>query len=254
MTNAADDSRLVRWAGGVAGALILLSAWEVAGRTGALGSSWPPLTTVLEVYGDPAARDLLARALATTVGEAALGYAIGVGLAVVAGSAGILVPRMRGLIESAAAGLNSIPWILLGPLLVLVVPRWVGPVAIAALAVFFSVFVAVSTGLSAASGVHQDLLSSLGATRLVRFRRLQLPAATPELVDGLRLAAPAALVGAIFGEWFGADSGLGLLLITSMQNFRIDLLWATALLGVAASLIAYGGFSLARWAAWRRFT
>ena len=78
--------------------------------------------------------------------------------------------------------------------------------------------------------------------------------ASPELVDGLRLAAPAALVGAIFGEWFGADSGLGLLLITSMQNFRIDLLWATALLGVAASLIAYGGFSLARWAAWRRYT
>jgi sulfonate transport system permease protein len=248
------DSPLVRFAGGAAGALLLLAAWEVAGQTGALGSSWPPLTTVLEVYGDAATRDLLVRSLSTTVGEAALGYAIGVGIAVLAGSAGVLVPPLRGLIESAAAGLNSIPWILLGPLLVLVVPRWVGPVAIAALAVFFSVFVAVSTGFSAASAVHQDLLSSLGASRFVRFRRLQLPAATPELVDGLRLAAPAALVGAIFGEWFGADSGLGLLLISSMQNFRIDLLWATALLGAAVSLLAYGGFSLVRWAAWRRFT
>lgn len=254
MTGVAGDSRLVRWAGGVAGGVILLVAWEVAGRTEALGSSWLPLTTVLEVYGDPVMRDLLVRALLTTAGEAALGYVIGVGLAVVAGSAGVLLPPLRGLIENAAAGINSIPWILLGPLLVLVVPRWIGPVAIAALAVFFAVFVAVSTGLSAASRVHQDLLSSLGASRLVRFWRLQLPAAMPELVDGLRLAAPAALVGAIFGEWFGADSGLGLLLITSMQNFRIDLLWAAALLGVAASLIAYGGFSLARWAAWRRFT
>jgi NitT/TauT family transport system permease protein len=243
------ESRLVRWGGGAAGALVLLAVWEVAGRTGALGSSWPPLTTVLEVYGDAPTRDLLMRSLSTTVGEAALGYAIGVGVAVVAGSAGVLVPPLRGLIESAAAGVNAIPWILLGPLLVLVVPRWVGPVAIAALAVFFSVFVAVSTGFSAASAVHHDLMSSLGAGRLMRFRRLQFPAATPELVDGLRLAAPAALVGAIFGEWFGADSGLGLLLISSMQNFRIDLLWATALLGAAVSLLAYGCFSLARWAA-----
>jgi sulfonate transport system permease protein len=254
VTGAVGESRLLRLAGGLTGALVLLTAWEVAGRTGALGSSWPPLTTVLEVYGDTTMRDLLLRALTTTLREAALGYAIGVGLAVAAGSLAVLLPRLRGLIESAAAGLNSIPWILLGPLLVLVVPRWIGPVAIAALAVFFSVFIAVSTGLSAASRVHHDLLGSLGATRVVRFRRLQLPAATPDLVDGLRLAAPAALVGAIFGEWFGAESGLGLLLITSMQNFRIDLLWATALLGVVVSLLAYGGFTLARWAAWRRFT
>ena len=254
MTDAAGERRLANWAGGLAGALVLLVAWEVSGRTGALGSSWPPLTTVLDVYGDPAMRDLLGRALATTAGEAALGYAIGAGLAVVAGSAGVLAPRLRGLIESAAAGLNSIPWILLGPLLVLVVPRWIGPVAIAALAVFFYVFVAVSTGLSAAAPAHHELLSALGASRLARFWRLQLPAATPDLVDGLRLAVPAALVGAIFGEWFGADGGLGLLLITSMQNFRIELLWATALLGVVVSLLGYGALSLARGAAWRRFT
>lgn len=254
MTGSGGESRLVRLAGEAAGVLILVVTWEVAGRSGAFGSSWPALTTVLEVYRDAAMRDLLTRALTTTLGEAALGYVIGVGLAVAAGSAGVLLPRLRGLIESAAAGLNSIPWILLGPLLVLVVPRWMGPVAIAALAVFFAVFIAVTTGLGAAPAAHQDLLSALGATRLGRFWRLQVPAATPEFVDGLRLAAPAALLGAIFGEWFGADSGLGLLLITAMQNFQIDLLWATALLGVLVSLAAYGGFSLARWSAWRRFT
>jgi ABC-type nitrate/sulfonate/bicarbonate transport system permease component len=243
-----------RWTAGVVAIALLLGLWEVGGQTGVLGSEWPPLSTVIKFYGQPGNPSLLETALVTTVREAALGYLVGAGVATLAASVGSLVPWLRSPIESMSAALNSVPWIMLGPLFVLVLPQSVGPVAIAALAAFFYIFVAVSTGLTAAAAAHHDLLSVLGASRRSRFRQLQLPAALPEVVDGLRLAAPAALIGAIFGEWFGAQTGLGVLLITSMQNYRIELLWAAALLGVVVSLLAYGGLSALRWAVWRRFT
>ena len=82
--------------------------------------------------------------------------------------------------------------------------------------------------------------------------RLQLPAAIPGMADGLRLAAPAAILGAVLGEWFGAPRGLGVLIVSAMQNYQIELLWAAALLAALMSMIAFGLFTLlARWAAGR---
>ena len=55
----------------------------------------------------------------------------------------------------------------------------------------------------------------------------------------MKLAAPAAIAGAVFGEWYGAERGLGVLLITSMQGARPDRLWAAALLCSVCGLLAY---------------
>ena len=71
-------------------------------------------------------------------------------------------------------------------------------------------------------------------------RSLHLPAALPGFATGVRLAFPAAVLGAVFGEWFGADSGLGPLLVTSMRNVRVPQLWATGLLVTGLSALAYG--------------
>ena len=71
----------------------------------------------------------------------------------------------------------------------------------------------------------------------------------PAFVDGLRLAAPGAVIGATLGEWFGAPRGLGVLIISSLQNVRIAHLWAAALLCVGCSLLAYLVLSVVhRWA------
>lgn len=124
--------------------------------------------------------------------------------------------------------------------------------AIATLAVVFNVFVATSAGLRAARPLHHDVLSVLGAGSWERFRRLELPAAMPAIADGLKLAAPAAVIGAILGEWFGAPRGIGIVIVSSLQNYQIDLLWSAALLGAAMSLIAFGVFSgFEKWVAGR---
>jgi NitT/TauT family transport system permease protein len=115
----------------------------------------------------------------------------------------------------------------------------VAPVAISALNVFFLLYVAASSGFGASSRAHHDLFAVLGASRLQRLQRLDLPAALPSIVSGLKLAVPAALVGTLIGEWFGAPRGLGVLILNAMENFQIPLLWSAVLLTLVASLSLY---------------
>jgi NitT/TauT family transport system permease protein len=123
------------------------------------------------------------------------------------------------------------------------------PIVLSALSAYFSVFVALDSGLRFAPPAHRDLADVLGAARTRAFARVEFPAAIPALVDGLRLAAPGAVLGAVLGEWFGAPRGLGVLIISSLQNVRIPQLWAAALLCVFCSLFAYVLLSmLHRWA------
>ena len=143
-----------------------------------------------------------------------------------------------------AATVNAVPLIALGPVLIVTVGRDSTPVTIAAITVFFGVFVAASAGLQSVRREQRDLLTVLGASPRRRLFYLQLPTALPMLVDGLKLSVTAAVVGAILGEWFGAPGGLGLVLVSAMQNYQITLLWSAALLGALLSLSAYGSLSI----------
>lgn len=106
------------------------------------------------------------------------------------------------------------------------------------------IYVAVTSGLNAAAPAHHDLFTSLGARPVSRFLRLELPAALPAIVSGMKLAIPVAFIGAIVGEWFGASRGLGLLMVSAMQNFQIPLLWSAVLIVTTASLSLFGLMSL----------
>ena len=149
------------------------------------------------------------------------------------------VPALRRAISRLAAIANAAPWVAVAPCLLVVLGRDKGPTAVAALAVFFYVFVGATVGLSAAPRSAHDVLTALGARRTFRVRAVQLPGCWPALLDGLKLAAPAALAGAIFGEWYGAERGLGVLLIGAMQAGRPERLWAASLLCAACGLLAF---------------
>jgi NitT/TauT family transport system permease protein len=116
------------------------------------------------------------------------------------------------------------------------------------------VFVATASGLASALPVQVELFTVFGASRLATFARLALPSALPALVNGLRSAAPSAVVGAIIGEWFSAERGLGPMLVAAMQNYQIDQLWATALAGSLLSIVAYVVFGALRGALDARFS
>jgi ABC-type nitrate/sulfonate/bicarbonate transport system permease component len=109
------------------------------------------------------------------------------------------------------------------------------------------------SGLSSVPVAHRELFAVLGANTFTRYLRLELPSAMPTLASGLRLAWPAALIGAIIGEWFGAPCGIGILIINAMQNFQIVLLWSAVLLAVTISLLFYGILTVLERAAYQQF-
>jgi ABC-type nitrate/sulfonate/bicarbonate transport system permease component len=229
---------------GVAGLLVFFSVWEVIGRAELFGSSWPPLSRVVAELFDPHTRLLLASALLVTSFEAALGYVFGAGTAFLSGVLGVFLPPIQPGLLRLAVVVHAIPVVALAPVLISLLPLDLIPAALASLAVYFTTLVATTTGFSAPRPAHDDLLTILGAQRRERFRHLLLPAALPVIVDGLKLAAPAAVLGAIIGEWLGAPKGLGPVLVAAMGNLRYQLLWATALTGVTLSLAAFGLLSL----------
>lgn len=232
------DQRARRVLLGLIGLLALVGMWEVLGRAGALGASWPPFSEVVRQGFED--RDLMIRSLTATATAAVKGFVIGTSVAFLLALAGLLVPLLRPGIGRLATIVNSVPWLALGPFLVMVVAPDLTPVVIAGMAVFFASFISISSGFGSVSEAHDDVFTVFGASRFARLRRLQLPAALPALIDGAKLGAPAALLGAIFGEWYGASSGLGLLIITSMQLFLPARLWAAAGLAALAAMAAYG--------------
>jgi len=238
---------------GATGIVAFVLAWEAAGRAHALGASWPPLSDVVAYAADRQHRGLLAAALAVTAREALIGYVAGALAGTLLAALALLVPPAAPGLERFAAVVNGVPIIAVGSICAVTFPPAVNPVLVAALGTFFLVFVAATAGFAAAPRAHRELFAALGASRATTFARLAIPAALPALVDGLRFAAPVAVVGAIIGEWFAGDRGLGPLLVNAMQNYQIALLWAAALLGALLSALAYGVLGVVRGAAARRF-
>jgi sulfonate transport system permease protein len=217
----------------------MLVLWYVAGRRGwGDGMIVTPIDAVSPIFGESAGVHV--RATRATGWAALRGLMIGGTVAFLAALIAAGAPPLRRTIVRLAAIANAAPWVAVAPCLLIVLGRDRGPVAVAAIAVFFFVFVSTTVGLGAASPALHDVASALGASRLRRVWSVQLPGAWPSVADGLKLAAPAALAGAVFGEWYGAERGLGVLLITSMQGARADRLWAASLLCAACGLAAYG--------------
>jgi sulfonate transport system permease protein len=236
----------------VVGVLLLLAIWIYGGRAGwASGMVVTPAEAVRPIFGD--SHELYWRALKATTWSAFRGLVIGGTLAFVAALVAASVPFLRRGITRLAAIANAAPWVAVAPVLIIILGKSLGPTAVAALAVFFYIFISTTVGLGAAPAAAHDVASVLGATRFQRLWSVQLPAAWPSIADGLKLAAPAALAGAIFGEWYGAPRGLGVMLITAMQSARPEQLWAASLLSATIGLMAFALLAGTRVLLARRF-
>jgi NitT/TauT family transport system permease protein len=238
---------------GAIGIFAFLGLWQYIGVEGLAGLTWPPLTTVLALLFDPGRQALFQRAIQASFSMVLAGYVAGTVIGVLLAVLGHLVGPLREGLGRFASVVHSIPSIALAPLfIVLLSKEWTG-MAIATLNVYFILFVATQSGLLAASRANQDVFTVLGAGGLARLRWLELPAALPAIVSGLKYAVPAAFIGAIIGEWFGSSRGLGLLMVSAMQNFQIPLLWSAMLLTAAGSLACFGLMSLLERFVYRRY-
>jgi putative hydroxymethylpyrimidine transport system permease protein len=170
---------------------------------------------------------------------------IGIGLAI-GGMLGSLVALL--LIASAGArrwllplvvASQALPVFAIAPLLVI----WLGyglasKIAMATLIIFFPVASAFFDGLRRTDPALLDLAKLQGAGKLATLRLIRVPAALPGLASGLRVAAAAAPIGAVVGEWVGASAGLGYVMLHANARMQTDLVFAAlAVLGVTAALL-----------------
>lgn len=116
---------------------------------------------------------------------------------------------------------------------------------VAALVVFFPVLVTVVAGLRSTPAELHDLMRSLRATRWQLFRKLELPAALPVLLAGLKVGATLAVIGTLVGEFVQPKSeGLGFLLVTARYQFKTDLVFVVLFTLAAIAVTLYGSVAL----------
>ena len=219
--------------------VVVLAVWELLARTVLDGSRTIAAPSgIVDALGDN--WSLYQRAARTTLWEAARGFFWGNLAAVTLAAIVAIAPFTERVVLRVALVVFCLPLVAMGPLLRVVFGAGDGPqVTLAALAVFYTTLVAVLVGLRAMPQTWSDLVASYGRGRTTTLLNVRARACVPYLFAGLQVAAPAAFLGALVGEFTGAERGLGLLTINSMRALRTNELWAVATVSAMLSMAAY---------------
>jgi putative hydroxymethylpyrimidine transport system permease protein len=196
---------------------------------------------VWQAFGDDG--DLLFDEAAVTAYEVLLGLAIAVLAGVLFALAMHLSRTLRDATYPLLVGSQAIPIVVLAPIFVLAFDYGIGPkLAIVALICFFPITVNMLDGLRSVEPDLLKLMRSFGASRLQTLRKVELPASLPFFFSGLKIAATVSVIGAVFGEWAGADRGLGRLVLLGNNQLQTPRVYAgiviLALMGVALFTLA----------------
>ena len=199
-------------------------------------------------------RELLAENAWVTVQEVLLGFAI----ALVAGSAFAIALHLSDLLRRALYPLlvasQTVPVIAIAPILVVWLGFGLGPkLAIIALICFFPITVNALDGLRAVDPELPRMMRTLDASRIQTLLRVEAPSALPFLLSGAKIAAVISVIGAVFGEWSGADQGLGHLILVAQGQVQTARVFAAVTVLSALAILLFGGLALVerRLAWWR---
>jgi NitT/TauT family transport system permease protein len=187
---------------------------------------------------------LLIGNLAPTATEAVLGFVIGNAAAIAIATCFVYQRTAEEAFFPIAVMVHTIPVMAYAPILVLLLGNGLSAkVAIAALICFFPTLVNMTRGLRAVSQQQMELMRILSASPSEIFFKLRLKCSLPYLFAALKIAAATSVIGAIVGEWIGATTGIGALIIQATYNFDSPLLYATIVVGSAFSAAFFGVIS-----------
>ena len=226
--------------------LLFLVAWQVAAETGFLADTLgldpllvpSPSEIATALFED---RAILAENALVTLTEVVVGFAlamvIGVGAAVLLH----LNEPLRRAAYPVVVASQTIPVIVIAPILVVWFGYGIGPkLAVIALICFFPIAVNTLDGLRSVPRDLIDMMRSLDAGRWRILADVELPAALPYLFSGAKIAVAVAVIGAVFGEWVGASSGLGYLMLQDNAQLETARLFASVFLLSALALLLFG--------------
>jgi NitT/TauT family transport system permease protein len=192
---------------------------------------------------------------AITLIEVLTGLALGLANAMILGYVISKSWLLDQILSPLIVASQAIPIVALAPLLVI----WFGSgieskVLVCALVVFFPVLVNTIIGLRSVEPDLVDLMRSLQANRWETFVKLELPSALPILLGGLKVGATLSVIGAVVGEFTGADQGLGFLVAQSRGLYdTAQMFVAFGALATIAVTMYIGTVTLERYVLrWRR--
>jgi NitT/TauT family transport system permease protein len=221
--------------------LALLGLWELIVALGRYPAFILPTPRLVWQRGMVALQDgsLLLHTW-VTLREVFGGLVLGLSVAVILGYALAKSPAIERLLAPYLAASQAIPIVALAPLLVI----WFGgghlsKVLVCALTLFFPVLINTIVGIRSVDAELVELMRSLRATRWQTLRLLELPAALPVLLGGLKIGVTLSVIGAVVSEFVGADRGLGFMVNLARGLFDTPLMFVALFTLMAIALILY---------------
>ncbi|MGD7733323.1 ABC transporter permease [Propionibacteriaceae bacterium G57] len=223
--------------------IVAMVAWEVIPR--ALNTPsfiFPPLSEVLAKLFDANTLTLIWQHTQVTFYEAMIGLLIGIAAGVGTGFVLAEWDIARRALYPFIVAFQSMPKVALAPLFII----WFGfgytpKILVVVMLVFFPMLVNTMNGILSTDSSRLDLFHSLSASKWQIWSRLLLPSALPSIFAGLEVAVVNSFIGAITGEFVGANAGLGVLLQQFKTNYDtagvFAILIVLALIGIALNQI-----------------
>ena len=221
--------------------LIILLLWELASQLSGLPVFILPRPEAVAARFLTALRDgSLFRHTQATLAEVIWGLLLGFSCATTLGYVLAKSKTIERLLAPYIVASQSIPVVAIAPLLVI----WFGPgrmskIMISGLIVFFPVLINTIVGVRSVPEDLRDLMRSLRATRWQVFTKLELRAAMPVLLGGLKIGATLSVIGAVVGEIVGADEGLGFLINIGRGVYDTTLVYVAVLTLVILAMGLY---------------
>lgn len=248
-TESASDAK--GWLLPAALIVVLVALWELAAQSGAISDALrledflvpAPSEIASTLWED---RDVLADNAWVTLSEVVLGFLlaliVGVGFAV----ALHLSPTLRRAFYPLIVASQTIPIIVVAPILVVWFGYGIGPkLAIIALICFFPIAINTLDGLRSVDPDAAKMMRTLDASRGQILYRVEAPAALPYAFSGAKIAVAVAVIGAVFGEWSGSNSGLGHLMLQDNAQLETARLFAAVVVLSGMAIALFGLLALA---------
>lgn len=238
LTRRAARGALMAWPA-LAGLAILIGGWQLI--VWLVNPDPTVLPTPARVVGQAwLNRGALWQNAVPTIEETLIGIAAALAVSAILATAIDLSKIARRVIYPLLVGSQSVPVIVIAPLFVI----WFGfgllpKILVVILVTFFPTTVGLLEGFDSTEPEASNLIKSMGGGRFKEFVMLRVPTALPFFFTGLRVAVSFAVLAAIFGEWVGATTGLGIYMELEKNALRTDLVFAAVLVTAVISMILY---------------
>lgn len=220
--------------------VLLIVIWEVGVRLLHIPDyTLPAPGKILQTL--PTIGELKTDAFYTSVQEALPGFLIGSSLGFLVAVLAARIPFIaRGMIPYAVVS-NAMPIIGIAPIAVVLFGfDWQSKAFIVSVLTFFPMLINAYRGLTTIDPLSVQLMRSFAAGTWDMFYKLRIPAALPYVFNGLKINVTLAMIGAIVGEYFGAQSeGLGYYIKMESGSFGMDQVWSAVVIACAIGIVAY---------------